>query len=274
MSILESMVSTQKRYISDNFPILQNANLRGENLYHLRLYAERAAFQSQESGLLRMQVLLGFIEARSAVIDAVIKSEGTLHYLSVICSSMATPHDFSQIVKRTIPRAIIEQMDKKSAEECISSRAVRDEVWNVIPHANSIRTVNESRRILLALLLEYRSLLAEYNTVIPAHQNLRRTYSSPDFSIPFLIFEQNGSICGIPEFQIEHISPGGNGSHILQLHHSYGHRMIIANDLLCMKEIDIVTCAFLDKIRKGYYHVSTTVTGGKFDFTLLVPSFL
>lgn len=273
MSILESMVSTMKRYKSDNIPVLQNANIRGEYLYQVRLCVERAMFISAQSGILRMQVLLAFIEARAAVIDAVIKTDGNLHFLSIICSSVASPLLFSQILKRAVPRAIIEELTKDYAEECIYSRAVRDEEI-IIPSVGTIRSVHESRRALLFLLLEYRALLSEFNNILPDDINIEQTVPSRDLSLPFLLFEQDGSICGIPDSQIEQISPGGNGSFIIQLHHIYGQRLIICEELLCIKEIDIVTCTFKNKKSKGYYQISTRTTGGNFDFTLVVPSFL
>jgi len=268
------MVSTIKRYKSDNFPVLHNANSRGECLYQVRLYADRPSFVSAQSGILRMQVLLGFIEARATVIDAVIKTEGNLHYLSIICSSVARPLAFSLILKKTVPRAIIEEISRTRAEEFIAARAVRDEVWNAIPHSNAVRSVHESRRILLALLLEYRALLAECSTALPDRRETAGIAPASDFSIPFLFFEQDGSICAIPDFQVEQISPGGNGSHILHLQHGYGSRVIVCSDLVCIKEIDIVACKFLEKKSRGYYRISTKVTGGNFDFTIIVPSFL
>ncbi len=274
MSILKSMVSTNKRYKSDNFPVLHNANSRGECLYQVRLYADRPSFVSAQSGMLRMQVLLGFIEARATVIDAVIKTQGNLHYLSIICSSVARPPAFSLILKKTVPRAIIEEISRTHAEECIAARAVRDEVWNAIPHSSAVRNVHESRRILLALLLEYRALLAECSTALPERRETAGIAPASDFSIPFLFFEQDGSICAIPDFQVEQISPGGNGSHILHLQHGYGSRVIVCSDLVCIKEIDIVACKFLEKKTRGYYRISTKVTGGNFDFTIVVPSFL
>lgn len=274
MSILESMVSTVKRYKSDNFPVLHASNERGEYLYQIKLYSERVAFLSVQSGIMRMQVLLGFIEARAVVIDAFIKSEGTLHYLSVICSSIAHPAAFSQILKKTVPRAIIEEINRSYAEECVSMRAVRDEVWNSIPFSTAILTVNDSRRVLYSLLLEYRALLAEFDVILPRQQTIRKSQRNSDFFVPFLIFEQDGSICGIPEFQIKHISQGGNSSHIIQLQHDFGQRVLVCTDLICIKEIDIVTLSFQGKKSKGMYGVSTSAFGGQFDFSLVVPSFL
>lgn len=268
------MVSTEKQYKTDNFPILRNANLRGEHLYQVRLYTEWAAFLSPQSGNMRMKVLLAFIEARAAVIDAIIKTDGTLHYLCVVCSSVAGPTMFSGILKHTVPRAIIEELDTRHAEELIASRAVRDETWNVIPLAGAIHTVHESRRLLLALLLEYRALLAEYNAVLPSPDLYRRSANRAEFSIPVLLFEQDGLICGVPDFQIESVSPGANGSQIINLVHGVGQRIVIADELICIKELDIISCSFLGKHSRGYYKISTAVTGGTFDFTLIVPSFL
>ena len=263
-----------KRYKSDNFPVLHNANIRGEYFYQVRLYIERALFVSAESGILRMQVLLGLLEARVTVIDAVIKTDGNLHYLSIICSSAACPPVFSQLVRRTVPRAIIEEIDRYHAQDCLSSGAVHDEVFSSIPFARTIRTVHDSRKLLLSLLLEYRALLSDFNTAFPGEVSRQRDSPSLESSLPFLIFEQDGTICGIPEFQIEAISPGGNGSHILQLHRTYGSRVVVCNDLLCSKEIDVVDCTFKNKKSSGYYQISTMTTGGNFDFTLVIPAFL
>jgi len=275
MSILERMVSTDKRYKSDNFPSLRCAVLRGEHLYQVRLYNERASFQSAQSGVLRMRMLLGFIEARAVVIDAVIKTEGTLHYLSVLCASAAVPLLFSRIMNRTAPGAVIEEIDRRNAEDCIASRAVRDSLPASIPFAAPVRTVNESRRALLSLLLEYRALLAEYGLSGPVRGELARSRNGEAMNLcTFLIFEHNGSVCGIPDFQVAGIVPGANGSYLLDISLQFGTRIIICDDLLCMKEIDILRCEVSEKRERGYYRASVPATGGPFSFTLIVPSFL
>ena len=268
------MVSTEKRYKSNNFPVLRGAAIRGEYLYHIRLYSERAAFQSAEAGLLRMRMLLGFIEARAVVIDAIIRTEGTLHYLSVICSSYARPESFSQIMKRTVPLAIIEEIDSLHAEEWITLRSVRNESWNVIPFSGAVRTVNESRRILVSLLLEYRALLAEYNSVMPVSSSVRRIHTNGGLSVNFLLFDQNGSICAIPDYQVLRTSGGSNGSSILELQHEYGQRLIICDDLICIKEIQVTDLEFKSKKTRGYYSVIAPAISGPFGFTLIVPAFL
>lgn len=268
------MVSTEKRYTSDNFPVLRGAALRGEYLYHIRLYSERAAFQSTEAGLIRMRMLLGFIEARAVVIDAIIRTEGTLHYLSVICSSFARPESFSLIMKRTVPLAIIEEIEQSHAEEWITLRAVRNETWNVIPFSGAVRTVNESRRILVSLLLEYRALLAEYNSVMPASGSMKRMHQNSGLSINFLLFDQKGSICAIPDFQVLGTTGGSNGTSIIELQHEYVQRLIICDDLICIKEIQVTDLEFKTKKMRGYYSVQAPVESGQFGFTLIVPAFL
>lgn len=269
------MVSTEKRYTSDNFPALRGAILRGEYFYQIRLYYERAGFQSAETGSLRMQMLLGFIEARAVVIDAIIRTEETLCYLSVLCASMAAPEFFSPIMRRTVPQAIIEEIEKKHAEDWIASRSLRSEAWNVIPFAGAVRTVNESRRILLSLLLEYRALLAEYDAVMPSTDaGMRRRHIGSVFAVNFLLFEQDGSVCGVPDFQTVSVSNGANGSCLIQLHREYGQQIVICDDLLCMKEIGISDLEFGRKKKRGYYSVRVPALDGTFEFTLIVSSFL
>jgi hypothetical protein len=274
MSILEEMVSTEKRYTADNFHALKNASLRGEYLYRIRLYVERPGFQSEETGLLRMRMLLGFIEARAVVIDAIIRTEGTLHYLSVLCSSMAAPESFSRIMKKTVPQAIIEETGEKIAEEWVASRSVRSGVWNAIPFGGAVKVVNESRRILVSLLLEYRALLSECNAIVPSRGNTERAHAASGLAVQFLLFEQDGSLCGLPDFQIAGVSKGANKSHIIQLQHDCGQRLIVCDDLVCMKELGITDLLFDARKRRGFYGVSAPATGGRFSFTLVVPSFI
>lgn len=269
------MVSTERRYETDNFPIFTNAVYRGEFLYQVRLYRERASFQSAQAGILRMRVLLGFLEARVTVIDAVIKSDQNLQYLSVICSSSAAPEAFSRIMKKTAPGAIIEELTCDEAEEYIARRAVRDVTGDGIPFSRTVVSVHESRNVLYALLLEYRALIAEYTSVMSEHVPVREPCPGVrDCLIPLLIFEQQGSICAIPEFQVEKISAGANGSSLVQVKSLYGQRILIVDDLLCSKEIDIIGCVFTGKKTRGYYGVSVPVSGGSFDCTLVVPSLL
>jgi len=266
------MVSTENCYKSDNFPVLRQAVLREEYLYQVRLYVERAAFLSSDAGNLRMRVLLGLIEAKATVIDAVIKVDGQLHYLSVLCASSAAPLVFSGIMKRIAPHAIIEEILHKNAEERIATRAVRAEAWNAIPNATAAIGVQESRKILYTLLLEYRALLSEYASIM--NQQMTSACRASGCFVQILIFEQNGSICGIPDFQIEQITPGSNGSQLMQLSCGYGNRVLVCDDLICYKEIDIVETRFVSKTTRGFYQTSVQTADGPFSFNLVVPSFL
>jgi hypothetical protein len=268
------MVSTEKCYASDNFPALHQAVLREEYLYQVRLYSERAAFLPAESGMLRMRILLGFIEAKAAVIDAVIKTDGTLHYLSVICASSAHPLLFSRIMKRIVPNAIIEEIQSAHAEERVATRSVREEAWGGIPRAKEALGVNESKRFLYTLLLEYRALLTECAEAMRQAPSESRTHNQTSYTAQILVFESGGTICGIPDFQVERITAGANGSHILELMGSYAKRILIAEELVCYKEIDIIDTRFIVKAQRGFYRVSTRVTGGDFTFNLVIPSFL
>lgn len=273
-SILEEMVSTHKRYKTDNFPVLRSCVNRGEHLFHVRLYADRGGFLSVKYGIMRMRVVLGFIEAKTVVIDAVIRTDESLDYLSVICSSPAHPARFSAIINKAAPRAIIEEISTSRAEEYLSSGAVRDVFAHGIPLANAARTVNESRRILLSLLLEYRALLAEYDATLDSSRTPHSLPKGIDYSMPFLIFEMEGRICGIPAFQVLAITPGGFETKLLRLKKSFGEGFLSCSDVLCVKEVNVPLCEFRARQQRGYYTVSMPLAEGDFSFTLVVPSLL
>ncbi len=278
------MVSTEKCYSFDNTPVLHGAVRRGEYLYQVRVYMQRASFLASSAGNMRLRVLLGFIEARAVVIDAVIKSEDTLHYLSVLCASSACPSVFSQIMKRTAPTAIIEQMERWQVEESVSARMVRDESWSTIPYAPVVHVVHESRQLLISLLLEYRALLCDVrnrsSSAPPRETSTMR--SGPGFVTPVLLFESMGEIFGIPEFQVERISEGANGSFIIQLQHVYGQRLLVCEDLLVVRDVDVLECVFVEKTRPGAYLVSLPsesasrddVREGSGRFNLVIPAYM
>lgn len=269
------MVSTQKKYKFDNFPVLRACADRGERLYHVRLYADRESFRTPQAGLTRMRVILAFIESKTTVIDGMIEVDDTLDYLSVICSSPASPRLFSAIVNRAAPRAIIEEISKNRAEEYLSNGAVRDTgVRRMIPHAGMIRNVNESRRILLGLLLEYRALLSEYeHSAMPPIRSGCKA-DNADFSIPFVIFELEGRVCGVPAYQVLGMNQGGYGMTMLQLKKEFGEGSIVCSEVLCVTEVNVPACEFLERRKRGYYEVRVPLAEGEFRFTLLVPSLL
>lgn len=276
MSILDIMVSTEKRYTSDNFRALRGSVTRGEFLYRIRLYSERPQFQTEHTGSLRMRMLLGFIEARAVVIDAVVKSEGTLHYLSVLCSSAAAPSVFSAIMRKTVPGAIIEETEEHTAEEWVSARSLRSGPWNSIPLSGAVRVVNDSRRILVSLLLEYRALLFRYSAAMEsgtversrAHPSLSRP--GQNLAVSFLIFEHEGSLSGIPDFQVSGISRGANGSSIIELAYDGAQRVIVCDELVCIKEIPLMDITFVALKREGLYSVSVPASDGEFGFSLFI----
>lgn len=266
------MVSTEKCYNFDNTPVLDSSVRRGEYLYHVRVYMERASFLAPQAGNTRLRVLLGFIEAKAAVIDAVIKSEDTLHYLSLICSSTASPEVFSAVMRRTATGAIIEQIDRWQARERVAARMVRTESWSSIPFAPAVRTVHDSRLILISLLLEYRSLMCEVTSKLgcEAREVDRTEVTDTSLAIPILMFESEGRICGIPEFHVERLSEGANGQALILLKRESGQRVIMCNDLLAVRDINAVSLRFIDVVRRGMY----SVQGNRESFTLVVPSLL
>lgn len=277
MSILEPMVSTEKLYKTDNFIPLQRACERGERLYQVRLYEERPTFRSVRSGNLRMRMLLGFIEARAVVIDALMKTDENLQYLSVMCTSAAPPQIFSTILKSISPRIVLEELDRRRVEDSLSNSALHSLVPGAIPFARTFRTLNDSRKILVTLLLEYRALLAEYAPLLHTRssvESLSASRSSSSLTAPFMIFEHNNQICGIPEFQIESISPGANGASLMQISRDQGSRVLVCSDVICIKEINLALCRMKNKNERGYYSASVPLPGGDFAFTLVIPSYL
>ncbi len=269
------MVSTLKRYKFDNFPVLRASVARGERLYNVRLYADRAAFVSVQSSLSRMRVILAFIESKTTVIDGLIEADESLDYLSVLCSSPAPPPLFSRIVNRAAPRAVIEEISVKRAEEHLANGAVRESgARRTIPHSGIIQNVNESRRILLGLLLEYRALLAECEHTAVPRITAAKHLANADFSIPFLLFELEGRVCGIPAYQVIGLAQGGYDTTQLRVATGSGERVITCSEVLCVKEINVPLCEFTERRKRGYYAVRSPLAEGELRFTLVVPSLL
>lgn len=269
------MVSTEKYYTIDNFPALNTAIVRGEYLYQVRLYEERLSFQSAHSGNMRMRMLLGFIEAKAVVVDALIKTEGNLQYLSVLCSSPASPQLFSKILNSISRRIIIEELERSRAEVFLSTRDQIQYSQASIPFSKTIQSVNESKKILFSLLLEYRALLAEFASTMPFESKTTRSIrTSMDFTIPFIVFEKENSVCAIPEFQVKSFVKNDDGTFSINCHDQWNKRIILSDDILCIKELDITRLGILEKESKGFYSARSPITEGDFLFTLVIPSFL
>lgn len=271
------MVSTEKWYETDNFPVLELADDRGEWFYRVSMYARRPPYLTEDAGNTRMRVLLGFMESRSVVIDAVVQTDGLLHYLSILCSSGASPEQFSAIMKRTAPDAIIEEISAIKTREYVTASVLRKNQDIPIPHARSVTQVRESRIQLLSLLLEYRALLAECRSFVDDSGMTIDTEDSESrgcHSIPFVFFEIDGKVHGIPEFQIEALDTGASGAHIIRVAYSFGPRVIMCDDVLTVRDVDIVHCRMIRKVQKGYYETETHTDGKRDKFILVVPSFL
>lgn len=272
------MVSTEKWYETDNFPVLELAHDRGEWFYRVSLYASRPPYLSKDAGNARMRVLLGFIESRSVVIDAVVHTDGLLHYLAILCSSGASPGQFSAIMKKTAPDAIIEEISAFKTREYVTASVLRKNRGIPIPHVQSVTRVRESRVQLLSLLLEYRALLAECRSFVEGTDQVSDIRDDGDTrecnSIPFVFFEIDGVVHGLPEFQIEEIDSGSAGTHIIRVAYSFGPRVIMCDDILTVRNVDIVRCRMIRKIQKGYYETQVRNDGVTDNFVLVVPSFL
>ncbi|HHU37237.1 MAG TPA: hypothetical protein GXZ47_08410 [Treponema sp.] len=272
------MVSTEKCYETNNFSVLECVKDSGEWFYRVCIYAQRAPYLSADAGIIRMRVLLGFIESRSVVIDATIKSEGTLQYLSIICASGADPVLFSRIMSKTAPGAILEELSPEKTSEYVTASALRKENSIPIPRSSSMQSVMESRTVLLSLLIEYRALIAECKSFIESDrvsfQNDGLSETSSNLTIPFLFFEVDGIVHGIPEFQIESMSLGGGGQHIIHVAYIFGPRVVLCDDILTVQDVDIVHCQIQKKIKKGYYEARVKNTREAEKFVLVVPSFL
>lgn len=268
------MVSTESLYKSDNIPFLKNSLQRGDRTYQVRLYGDRSPFVSAQSASLRMRMLLGFIEARAVVIDAFARTDGSLQYLSVICSSPACPDLFSRILAKTVPRALIEELSEAEVRDRIASGGRLPAPGTPIPFESRIRHIHESRKFLLALLLEYRALLAEYSGVVAEKSPSGPFTANAETSASFLVFDREGGVCAIPDFQVEQLSLGANGGHFVHVKSACGPRLLACRDILCVKEMDIASFRFAGRIDRGYYAVRAGPPEKAFEFCLIVPSFL
>lgn len=273
------MVSTERLYFTDNNLPFRRAQDRGEYFYIVRIFSEQAPYLSKEIGLQRMKVLLGFLEARCVVLDAIIKNDNFINYLSFICSSQADPMNFSRIMKKNAPQCLIEQIDSKKNRISISKHFLVNE-QTPIPYSKPIMALNESKKIILSLLLEYRALYTEYSVSKSTKDSLffsrlSQTSNLSPFSVSFLFFEKDGMRMGLPEFQIKQIYPGANGAYFVEPFNLYGNRIIQCSELLPIREINIPTCTFLEKKDKGFYRViSKTKDNKELEFILIVPSFM
>lgn len=274
MSILEEMVSTEKCYTSDNNLPFRAAVARSEYLYQVRIYSEQAPYLPTDAGIQRMRVLLGFVEARCVVLDALIRSEGTLYYLSILCSSRASPSFFSAIMKKTAPRAVIEQVDNTNAETRMSARLVHRDSSEIIPFSKPVQALLESRKVLLSLLLEYRALMTECGAVVAGTESERVSSLNPFYTAPFLFFGKEGQRFAIPEFQVERISPGVNGSFLIEPYQVFGKRILVCDELLSTRDISVPSCVFGLKTGRGLYSVSAKGSMGIESFILVVPAYL
>jgi len=270
------MVSTEKRYPGNNFPPLYDAVRRGDTLYQIRVYRDRAVFQSSRAGLVRMRVLLACIEARAVVIDAIIKDDGALQYLSVICASPARPEVLSPILRKVVPGSIVEEIDRTNAEERVSVYSVRESPSDIIPFSREIGSVHASRDLLHTLLLEHRALLAEYRSVVrdePAFAASRPAGRPVACLAQLLFFQREDTVCAIPAFQVEKVASGANGASLIHVRHEYGQRVIVASDLLFLKDVNLQDCELFSRESTGFYRARVAQSGLD-GFCLVVPSFL
>ncbi|ULQ59814.1 hypothetical protein K7I13_00150 [Brucepastera parasyntrophica] len=273
MSILEEMVSSENCYNYDNSPVVRSALQRNDFLYAVRLYSERPAYISEYAGLLHIHVLLGLIESRSAVIDAVIKNDDTIHSLTLICASGFAPGMFSRKLKRIAPRAIIEQIYEKNAGRYLSREGKILEPRDSMVFVRGIRDLHRSRNILLGLLLEYRALYTICRTDLRPSVEAASVRSSSDYFLPFVFFESEGRLCGIPEYQVVQIIRSAEGSLTIETDSSCGqHGKINCDDILYTKKINVLNCFPGEQLSRGYYR--TMAVTEKKEFILCIPSFI
>jgi len=272
------MVSTEKCYETDNFPVLDHAQSCGEWLYRVGVYGNRAPYLSPEAGNTRMRVLLGFIESRSVVIDAIVQNDENLHYLSIICASGASPDVFSGIMHKTVPNAVIEEITPDQGRQYLSTAVLHTDRSISVPHALPLHKVYESRSQLLSLLLEYRALLAECRSFVDTTDQLsdsdEGSTGDSRFTIPFVFFETEGVVHGIPEFQVQSLDSGVAGQHLIRVAYAFGPRVILCDDILSVSDVNMVQCHIRKKVRRGYYETVPGKDREAEKFVLVVPSFL
>lgn len=268
------MVSDKKIYPSQNSLAVSEAVNRNEFFYQLRLYSQSAPFMTKEACLQRMGVILGLIETKSLVLDAIMKVEDELSYLSVLCSSMASPIIFSKIINHISPKAIIEEISIQSNMLSLPVKSYKAPEAT-IPFKKQVHAFIESKKTLLSLLIEYRALMAEYNFSNSLHNSAPIIQSlNNDYIVPFVFFEINGQKIGLPEFNIKSILPGANKAFVVEVGTNFGKRILSVDDILITQSISIPHCNFINKVKRGMYNIEYIHNEEKDFFIFLVPSFL
>ncbi|CEM62699.1 hypothetical protein DWQ65_12955 [Treponema phagedenis] len=288
------MTHTVCQYPSGNEIFLREALYRNEYIYSLKCFMLNGQFTTQKAALLKMRVLLACIEASAIVIDAYIQTEEKLSYLFVLCSSKLDSSNFSAIIRRYTPKALIEEMDEKTALHCLQNISVEALKNKKIPYIFPLNELHSSKECLLSLLIEYRALTAEMDEAfkhIRSQNSLRglrrrafdflekkakdeKTLSNrraENFLTDIVIFEERKRIASVAVFQIETINRRPHKSSLVIKKESGGGELFY-DKLYCIKKIDFLSSRFTKRLARGLYQME--VPGKKTSFTVnfTVPS--
>ncbi len=200
--------------------------------------------------------------------DASIQSDDEFCCLAVLCASCFAPEKASALFQKTLPRAIIEQFGYDKIKPADSASAPSYFPSN-IPYQRSLGVLDASRDILVTLLLEYRCLMQQGRAETPKPSTPKQRYS-----LSCLFFEQAGTLCAVPEFQVMAVQQAGTQKKLV-FKEEYGGKTLLCSDLLYVSSIDIVTLVIRGKATvPGFFESSSPDCSSNSVFNFVVPSFL
>lgn len=277
---------------------------RNDYFYLLRVYKNRPPFVSARYMSVAMRAILGFFELSSAVLHAVVKNDGDVFYLEILCASPAASAFFSAVVRRSVPSAVVESLEAGDAVAFVE-RSRRSAAAPCIPNVGMLRSVRRPKTALLGLLLEYRAfevsvrgVSSSGSTVAAANPGANPCVRSGAYgaarcnATAFVFFEKDGRLCGIPAFQVsgfgdENEKNGGDAprdgkrNRALYCETQAGAvKTIPCEGVLFVEEVDVFSCSVVEKISGGLFRASADTLSHRegrrrrIDFVLVVPDFL
>ena len=254
-------------------------------MYGLKLYYVQKKFMNEQGAVLRMRISLACIEAGAVVIDAYIQVDGNIAYLFVLCSSFLTQPIFSAAVKKILPQAVIEKFYQDQAEIYLAACSEADLIKNKISFIPQKEISSESKNLLISLLIEYKAMLLENKKSgllakclqrkkksLLAEAAEKRKYQTADLNLDMVMFQKNGSILSIPDFQIKKIDKDVFQQKYIQILPEYGGQKIYVEDIFLLKRIDLSKAVFIKKIEKGIYEAEVQGNTKKIKLNFFVPA--
>lgn len=279
------MASIYRQYENSNSTVLTNSLLRGEFLYGLKFYYVQKKFMNEQGAVLRMRISLACIEAGAVVIDAYIQIDGTIAYLFVLCSSFLAQPAFSAAVKKILPQVVIEKLYQNQAEIYLTACSEADLIKNKISFVPQGEIASESKNLLISLLIEYKVMLLENKKSgllakclhsgkkgLLAEASEKRKYRTADLNFDIVMFQKDGRILSMPDFQIKKIDKDVFQQKYIQIFPEYGGQKIYIEDIFLLKRIDLSKTVFIKKLEKGIYEAKIQGNTGKITLNFFVPA--